>query len=61
MTRVEIEVVQLRTGRYMRPAGQCGTCGFFPVPWEMKRIDLRRPEGPQISAYRAQLEARHDR
>jgi hypothetical protein len=35
-TRVEFDATPLRGGRYaVRPIGQLGTCGFYPIPWNV--------------------------
>ena len=34
----EVEYVCLSGRWYVRPAGTLGTCGFHPVPWELKRV-----------------------
>ena len=37
----EVEYVRLNGRWYVRPAGTLGTCGFHPVPWELKRVSKK--------------------
>jgi hypothetical protein len=39
---MEIEAVLLSGKWFVRPAGQLGTCGFYPVPWELTHIKRAR-------------------
>lgn len=36
-----VEYVCLNGRWYVRPAGALGTCGFHPVPWELKAVTRR--------------------
>lgn len=39
---IELETFTLRSGgRYVRPAGSLGTCGFYPRAWQIVRIERR--------------------
>jgi len=44
--RIEVEVEVLNGRRYVRPKGQVGTIGWYPVPWELERVkndsDIKR-------------------
>jgi len=33
-----VEYVCLKGQWYVRPAGSLGSCGFHPVPWELKPV-----------------------
>ena len=38
---VKMEAIKLASCYAVRPEGQLGTCGFFPVPWEIQYIVAR--------------------
>jgi len=45
MTQVELEATELNHGLYaVRPKGQLGTCGFYPVPWEVVYVQAKSAE-----------------
>lgn len=40
--QVEYEATHLRNNQYaVRPKGQLGTCGFYPVPWTVVYVTAR--------------------
>jgi len=41
---MQYEATHLRGNHYaVRPAGQLGTCGWHPVPWEVIYVNARSP------------------
>jgi len=34
----DVEYINLCGKWYVRPAGTLGTCGFYPVPWELIQV-----------------------
>lgn len=39
---MEYDVTKLRDNRYaVRPKGQLGTCGFYPVAWIVEYVNAR--------------------
>jgi hypothetical protein len=39
-----LHATHLGRGRYaVRPAGQLGTCGFYPAPWTVVYVTARSP------------------
>jgi hypothetical protein len=39
LSEVELEATHLRGRNYaVRPRGQLGTCGFYPVPWTVQYV-----------------------
>ena len=42
LEKVQMEATLLRGKKYaVRPAGQLGTCGFYPVPWTVEYVNAR--------------------
>lgn len=36
MRDIELYATKLNNGEYaVKPLGQLGTCGFYPIPWEV--------------------------
>lgn len=44
-----LEALCLKGRWYVRPAGTLGTCGFFPVPWELMFIPRARNANDAIT------------
>ena len=41
---IRLEALLLREGRYaVRPAGQLGTCGWSPIPWDVCYVNAHNP------------------
>lgn len=41
----ELEATQLRNGKWaVRPKGQLGTCGFYPVAWHVVFVKAATPK-----------------
>lgn len=39
---LDLEADQLRSGKWaVRPAGQLGTCGWYPEPWTIQYVSAR--------------------
>jgi hypothetical protein len=37
---MKYDATEIRPGRYaVRPAGQLGTCGYFPVAWSVRYVN----------------------
>lgn len=51
----DLEASELRSGRWaVSPAGQLGTCGFYPYPWTVQYVTAGNP-ADAIKRARAQL------
>jgi len=45
MTAIQYEATHLRDNRWaVRPQGQLGTCGWYPVPWQVQYVTARSAE-----------------
>lgn len=42
---MELEATHLRGNRWaVRPKGQLGTCGWYPIPWTVEYVNARSAE-----------------
>ena len=45
MRDIELDAIKLNNGEYaVKPKGQLGTCGFYPIPWEVSYVKARSAE-----------------